>query len=178
MVKGISRRVVVVDSPDQRYFEQAIFIVRNDAAGEGVTARDLVEEAKRVARNYAGGDHGHFSRAWRDLSPAVYTLLGAGGLVRAYTEGAAIAVRAARPRVMSPCTVLQMDIDYGQYGKITYILPKYHTVTLESDFGAAVRMQILIKDKYIESFRKELTELTSATVVPYELEHRFDEIPE
>ena len=106
------------------------------------------------------------------------TLLGAGGLVRAYTEGAAIAVRAARPRVMSPCTVLQMDIDYGQYGKITYILPKYHTVTLESDFGAAVRMQILIKDKYVEAFRKELTELTSATVVPYELEHRFDEIPE
>lgn len=93
-------------------------------------------------------------------------------------RGRCIAVRAARPRVMSPCTVLQMDIDYGQYGKITYILPKYHTVTLESDFGAAVRMQILIKDKYIEAFRKELTELTSATVVPYELEHRFDEIPE
>ena len=39
MVKGISRRVVVVDSPDQRFFEQAICIVRNDAAGEGVTAR-------------------------------------------------------------------------------------------------------------------------------------------
>ena len=28
MVKGISRRVVVLDSPDQRFFEQAIFIVR------------------------------------------------------------------------------------------------------------------------------------------------------
>ena len=77
MVKGISRRVVVVDSPDQRFFEQAIFIVRNDAAGEGVTARELVEEARRVARNYAGGDHGRFSRIWRDLSPAVYTLMGA-----------------------------------------------------------------------------------------------------
>lgn len=80
MVKGISRRVVVVDSPDQRYFEQAIFIVRNDAAGEGVTSRDLVEEAKRVARNYAGGDHGRLGRAWRDLSPAVYTLMGAAGI--------------------------------------------------------------------------------------------------
>ena len=78
MVKGISRRVVVVDAPDQRFFEQAIFIVRNDAAGEGVTSRELVEEARRVARNYAGGDHGRFSRAWRDLSPAVYTLTGAG----------------------------------------------------------------------------------------------------
>ena len=80
MVKGISRRVVVVDSPDQRYFEQAIFIVRNDAAGEGVTAQALVEEARRVARNYAGGDHGRFSRAWRELTPAVYALVGAGGI--------------------------------------------------------------------------------------------------
>ena len=80
MVKGISRRVVVVDSPDQRYFEQAICIVRNDAAGEGVTAQALVEEARRVARNYAGGDHGRFSRAWRELTPAVYTLIGAGGI--------------------------------------------------------------------------------------------------
>lgn len=78
MVKGIARRVVVVDAPDQRFFEQAIFIVRNDAAGDGVSAKELVEEARRVARNYTGaGDHGRFSRLWRDLSPAVYTLIGA-----------------------------------------------------------------------------------------------------
>ena len=77
MVKGISRRVVVVDSPDQRFFEQAIFIVRNDAAGEGVTSRELVEEARRVARQYAGGDHGRLGRLWRELTPAVYTLMGA-----------------------------------------------------------------------------------------------------
>ena len=75
MVKGISRRVVVVDSPDQRFFEQAIFIVRNDAAGEGVTSRELVEEARRVAKNYAGGNHGRFSRTWQELSPMdVYTM--------------------------------------------------------------------------------------------------------
>ena len=80
MVRGISRRVVVVDSPDQRFFEQAIFIVRNDAAGEGVTSRELVEEARRVARNYAGGEHGRISRLWRDLSPAVYTLTGAAAI--------------------------------------------------------------------------------------------------
>ena len=78
MVKGISRRVVVVDSPDQRYFEQAIFIVRNDAAGDGVTAENLVEEARKVARSYAGGEQNKFCRAWRELTPAVYTLIGAG----------------------------------------------------------------------------------------------------
>ena len=80
MVKGISRRVVVVESPDQRFFEQAIFIVRNDAVGEGVTARDLVEEARRVAKNYAGGNHGKLSRAWRELSPAVFSLMGAAAI--------------------------------------------------------------------------------------------------
>ena len=80
MVKGISRRVVVVDSPDQRFFEQAIFIVRNDAAGEGVTSRELVEEARRVARNYAGGNHGRFSRTWQELSPIVYTSMGAAAI--------------------------------------------------------------------------------------------------
>lgn len=53
MVKGISRRVIVVDSPDPRIFEQAIFIVRNDVlGGDGVTSRQLVDEARRVARNY------------------------------------------------------------------------------------------------------------------------------
>ncbi|MBQ2829579.1 MAG: hypothetical protein IJF15_00945 [Oscillospiraceae bacterium] len=53
MVKGISRRVIVVDSPDPRIFEQAIFIVRNDVlGGDGVTSRQLVDEARRVAKNY------------------------------------------------------------------------------------------------------------------------------
>ena len=62
MVKGISRRVVVVDSPDQRFFEQAIFIVRNDAAGEGVTARELVEEARRETMGGSAGSGGIFPR--------------------------------------------------------------------------------------------------------------------
>ena len=52
MVKGSAKRVVVVDSPDRRFFEQAIFIVRSDAEKTGVTAAQLVEEARQVARNY------------------------------------------------------------------------------------------------------------------------------
>ena len=79
MVKGISRRVVVVEAPDQRFFEQAIFIVRNDAAGEGVSSRELVEEARRVARDCALGERGRLARKWRELSPMVYTLMGAAG---------------------------------------------------------------------------------------------------
>ena len=52
MVKGISRRVIVVRAPDPR-FEQAIFLLREDAlAAEGVSARQVMEEARQVAAGY------------------------------------------------------------------------------------------------------------------------------
>ncbi len=56
MVKGVSRRVIVVDSPDPHIFEQAIFILPTD--GGGVTSRQLVEQAVRIARSYARGQGG------------------------------------------------------------------------------------------------------------------------
>ena len=51
MVKGVSRRVIVVDSPDPRMFTQAIFILNGD--GGGVSQQQLVDQAVRIAKNYA-----------------------------------------------------------------------------------------------------------------------------
>lgn len=49
MVKGISRQVIVVHSPDPKLFEQAIFILKDDVVGkEGVTDEALLKEAKRI----------------------------------------------------------------------------------------------------------------------------------
>lgn len=44
--RGVSRRVVVVDTAESSLFEQIIYIVRDDAAGSGVTAEDLVRQAR------------------------------------------------------------------------------------------------------------------------------------
>ena len=49
MVKGISRQVIVVSSPDRKLFEQAIFILR-DNMGEGVTEEQLLKESERMIR--------------------------------------------------------------------------------------------------------------------------------
>lgn len=46
MVKGISRQVIVVHSPEPKLFEQAIFILKDDAVGEGITDEDLMKEAQ------------------------------------------------------------------------------------------------------------------------------------
>lgn len=78
MVKGIARRVVVIDVTDQHFFEQAIFIVRNGAVGEGVSPQDLVEEARRVAETYTGVGTTVVRRIWHRLAPLAYGLCGAG----------------------------------------------------------------------------------------------------
>lgn len=50
MVKGTCRRVIVVDSPDPKLFEQAIFIVKNDVFNrEGMTPQQILGEACRIA---------------------------------------------------------------------------------------------------------------------------------
>ena len=59
MVKGISRQVIVVQSPDRKLFEQAIFILKADAVGqEGVTDDMLLREAKQALH------HQGLSRRW------------------------------------------------------------------------------------------------------------------
>lgn len=80
MVKGTSRRVIVVDSPDTELFEQAIFIVRNDALSQnGVTAKQLVDEACRVARSY-GRTHAAPKRLFWRGTPLFWGAVGAGGI--------------------------------------------------------------------------------------------------
>ncbi len=51
MVKGISRQVIVVHSPDPKLFEQAIFILKDDAVAQGVTDELLLKEAQQAIRN-------------------------------------------------------------------------------------------------------------------------------
>ena len=53
MVKGISRQVIVVHAPDPKLFEQAIFILKDDAVGEGITDEALLRVAQDAIR---GGD--------------------------------------------------------------------------------------------------------------------------
>lgn len=51
MVKGVSRQVIMVRSPDPALFEQAIFILKDDAIGKGgVTDEALLKEANKLIR--------------------------------------------------------------------------------------------------------------------------------
>ena len=55
MVKGISRQVIVVHSPDQKLFEQAIFILNDEAVAKGVTDEMLLKSADKLLRGSSKG---------------------------------------------------------------------------------------------------------------------------
>lgn len=78
VVKGTSKRIVVVKSPDPKVFEQAIFIVKEDFRGrDGASSSDVLKEAQKVAdsyvRNSVNGTHRFFAR----MKPAAFAALGA-----------------------------------------------------------------------------------------------------
>ena len=53
VVRGTSRRVVVVKSPDPRVFEEAIFIVREDFISRGgIDSEKIMQEAVKAANDY------------------------------------------------------------------------------------------------------------------------------
>lgn len=100
-------------------------------------------------------------------------LLGAGGLVRAYSQGASLAVKAAQVITMSECVKLELDCAYDFYGKLARMLPAHSAKITESDFGAQVRLAFLIKENLLQAFLSELTEASAARVVPREIEKKF-----
>lgn len=55
MVKGISRQVIVVHTPGEELFDQAIFILKDEAVSRGVTDEMLLKQAKKAIRTGDGG---------------------------------------------------------------------------------------------------------------------------
>ncbi|MBR6395109.1 MAG: YigZ family protein [Ruminococcus sp.] len=91
-------------------------------------------------------------------------LLGGGGLVRAYSHAASLACDAADIMHMCLCHKLSITTDYGMYGKISYLLPNFDTITVSSDFGSDVTLEILVLSEKLKPLIDELTEVTNGSV--------------
>ncbi|MDE5763613.1 MAG: YigZ family protein [Ruminococcus sp.] len=90
-------------------------------------------------------------------------LLGGGGLLRAYSHAASIACDAAEIMDMRLCYKIQINTDYGMYGKISYVLPDFDTVTVNSDFSDTVTLEVLVMSDKLNALQKELTEITNGS---------------
>ena len=102
-------------------------------------------------------------------------LLGGGGLVRAYSHAASLACDAAHIMNMCMCHRLKITADYGMYGKISYLLPNYDTITVNSDFGSDVTLEILVMSEKLDALKKELVEVTNGSVNIEDCEELFED---
>ena len=93
-------------------------------------------------------------------------LLGTGGLTHAYSQGASLAVAAAKLRPMRPATAMQITCDYGFYGQLSYLLPRFEVFTAGSDFGEKVTLDLRCPTENVKPLCSELTELTSGQLCP------------
>ena len=103
-------------------------------------------------------------------------LLGAGGLVRAYTQGAKIAIEASEILNMCSAVKAELSLEYPLYGKIGKTLADFDVRTEKEDFGTDVKITLYIRSEDFESFSASLIDLCNGNIVIKnlgELEYNF-----
>ena len=99
-------------------------------------------------------------------------LLGARGLVRAYTQGAAVAINACEVGVMHPTARYLMDVPYPMLSRVEYFF-KSAPVSIEAkDFSDVITFTFLVKVQDEAALIESLTQLSEGKLEPM----RFDEI--
>ena len=85
-------------------------------------------------------------------------LLGTGGLVRAYSHSAKIAVDAAKIITMSLCSEVRVKADYNFYGKLSSLIPECGGTIENTEFTDSVEVTFLIPKEKVDGFSKKLTD--------------------
>ena len=91
-------------------------------------------------------------------------LLGAGGLVRAYTKGAKLAVDAAGKSVKRVWSVLYVPCPYSYYERVKLETEAFGGIIRDTQFGAEVELEILVAREQTQAFMDKLTDMTAGTV--------------
>lgn len=97
------------------------------------------------------------------------TLLGTGGLVRAYGQSAKVGIQNAL--VMRVCEGVSFDLrcDYNSIGKIKYIMGQMN-ISAEEEYGEDVNLHINMKKSDLKNFQNQVVDATSGKAVWGEIE--------
>ena len=104
-------------------------------------------------------------------------LLGAGGLVRAYTKGAKIAVDAAGKSMKRVWTVLYVPCPYSFYERVRLEAEAFGGIVRRADFGAEVELELLFPEAKTQEFLDRLTDMTAGTVESMEIGQEYRAFP-
>ena len=104
-------------------------------------------------------------------------LLGSGGLVRAYTKAAKIAVNAAGKSMKRVWTVLYLPCPYTYYERVKLEVASFGGIIRDTQFGAEVELEILVAEADAQPFLDRITDMTAGTVEGMETGKEYRAFP-
>ena len=104
-------------------------------------------------------------------------LLGAGGLVRAYTRGAKIAVDAAGKSMKRVWTALYLPCPYSYYERVKLAVAAFDGLIRKTDYGAEIELEVLFPEGRTQAFLTHLRDMTSGTVEAMEIGQEYRAFP-
>jgi len=88
------------------------------------------------------------------------TLLGTGGLVRAYSKAVQEGLKDCTALTAKPAVKLSITTDYNGIGKIQYLLGQREITTLGTEYTDRVELTALVPDEALDKLRADITEVT------------------
>nr|WP_235252558.1 YigZ family protein [Oenococcus oeni] len=91
--------------------------------------------------------------------------LGAGGLIRAYSQSASQTIENAQLATLVNYDRLQLIFDYSLIDKLKYFIEKQKAVVMETNYQAKVQAVILVETSDSKNFQKRLIDLFSGRII-------------
>ncbi len=100
-------------------------------------------------------------------------LLGAGGLVRAYSAAAKLAIDAAQEREMVMCSVCTLSCSYTMYGRIPALIASFDGMVDDSSFTDEVSLVFHLPEDKLPALNKALSEESSGKLQAAETDKKY-----
>ena len=104
------------------------------------------------------------------------TLLGAGGLIRAYSHSSKIAVDAGHIITMAPCKVLSVSVDYSFYDRLNILLSEFNANIENSEFTDNVTVTFSVRENTVPLLQDKLTQLSNGKYNFKEIGEKFAKV--
>ena len=101
------------------------------------------------------------------------TLLGTGGLTRAYGQAASAAIEAAGIVTMATCRVLRVACDYSFYGALQRLIPAFEGMVLDTQFAGETTVTLRLREENADAFTAQLAEKSNGRVHALLLREEF-----
>lgn len=97
------------------------------------------------------------------------TLLGTGGLVRAYSDSLKAAISLAKLSEIRIAYEVQFDLNYDDYGKVEKLIQNYNSseekiYSLEKTFEDVVKLRYLVSKEIFDSFKNEIVNMSRGKI--------------